>query len=186
MSIVRERSSVKNFTRRLAGALALNRSTYEDVEADPTATGQAVAVVLLASLATAVGAPAEAGVGPRGLLVIALAALGSWAAWALVTLEIGRHLLPEPTTRVRMGEMLRTMGFSAAPGLLRVLGVVPGLAAPVFALTALWMLAAMIVAVRQALDFTSTARAIAVCGLGFVLTVAIMLILGLWFGPSVS
>jgi hypothetical protein len=57
---------------------------------------------------------------------------------------------------------------------------------PVFAITALWMLAAMIVAVRQALDYQSTARAIAVCGLGWVLAMAMAIVLGLAFGPALS
>jgi hypothetical protein len=94
--------------------------------------------------------------------------------------------MPAPETRSDVGELLRTIGFSAAPGILRIFGVVPGAAIPAFVITAVWMLAAMIVAVRQALDYKSTARAIAVCGLGWVLTIVIAVGLGLVFGPAVS
>ena len=89
-------------------------------------------------------------------------------------------------TRVDVPQLLRTIGFAATPGLFRVFGVLPALTIPVFALTAVWMLAAMVVAVRQALDFTSTLRALAVCILGWLLAGLIVVAMGLWLTPSVS
>jgi hypothetical protein len=77
---------------------------------------------------------------------------------------------------VDVGQLLRTLGFSAAPGLLFVAGLWPPFATPVFTLVPLWMLATMVVAVRQALDYTSTARAVAVCLVGWALTIGIMVI----------
>jgi hypothetical protein len=76
--------------------------------------------------------------------------------------------MPEPQTRSNVGQLLRTIGFATAPGCLRVMGILPGSTLPVFALSAIWMLVAMVVAVRQALDYESTARALAVCALGWV------------------
>jgi hypothetical protein len=81
---------------------------------------------------------------------------------------------------------MRTIGFASTPGLLRVLGIMTPLAKPVFVLTALWMLAAMIVAVRQALDYTSTARAVAVCVVGWLLAIAFAVAFGLFFAPAVA
>ena len=123
---------------------------------------------------------------PSNIAFVSIVALLAWAAWALLTLQIGGRLLPQPQTRVDVGELLRTTGFAAAPGLLRVFGILPGVTIPAFALTAVWMLAAMIVGVRQALDYTSTARAIAVCALGWALAIAFAVILGLVFGPTVN
>ena len=100
--------------------------------------------------------------------------------------EIGGRLLPEPETSVDVGELLRTIGFASAPGLLRVFGVVPELTVPVFALATIWMLVAMIVAVRQALDYRSTARAIAVCTLGLALALGIVIVIGLFVSPALS
>jgi hypothetical protein len=175
-----------SFTVRLFGAAALDPEAYEDVEADRGATGQAVLVVLLSSLAAGIGARSTGGGSILNILWISGVSLVAWAAWALVTYEIGSRLLPEPDTRVDVGELLRTIGFASAPGLIRVLGVLPGLTIPVFAVSAVWMLAANVVAVRQALDYTSTARAIAVCGLGWSLAIALAVVLGLSFGPAVS
>src|SRR5439155_8384293 len=136
---------------------------YEEVEADKSATPQAFVVVVLSSLAAGVGARGFGGTSTVNIAFFTMVALLAWSAWALLTLQIGGRLLPEPQTRVDVGELLRTIGFSAAPGLLRVFGVLPGVTIPAFAITSVWMLAAMVVAVRQALDYTNTGRAIAVC-----------------------
>ena len=113
-------------------------------------------------------------------------ALMSWAAWALVMFEIGSRIMPDPETRTSPGELLRTLGFAATPGLSSLLGAVPGITTRVFVLVWLWMLLAMVVAVRQALDYRSTAKAVAVCLLGGILAAAIAVALGLFLGPTVS
>ncbi len=177
------------FPHRLMGASVLDVGTYEEVEADRAATGQALVVVLASSLAGGIGASglvAGGRVALPGVLLWSAVALIAWAAWAVLVFEIGGRLLPEPQTSVDVGELLRTIGFSSAPGILRVLGVMPAIAVPVFALTTAWMLVAMVVAVRQALDYRSTARAIGVCVLGLVLALAIAVGLGLFLTPPVS
>jgi hypothetical protein len=119
-------------------------------------------------------------------LIMSIAALLGWAGWALLVFEIGGRLLPTPDTRVDIPQLLRTIGFATTPGLFRVFGVLPALTIPVFAFTAVWMLAAMVVAVRQALDFASTGRALGVCILGWLLAGLIVIAMGLWLTPSVS
>ena len=175
-----------SFLIRVFGAVALDSAIYEEVEADASATSQAMFVVVLSSLAAGVGATGLGGISARNAFVVTAIALIAWAAWALVTFEIGARILPEPQTRADVGELLRTIGFASAPGLLRVFGIIPSVTIPAFAITAVWMLLATIVAVRQALDYTSTARAVAVCGLGWGLALAIAVALGLFFGPTVS
>ena len=179
-------ATVTSFPIRLIGALALDPTIYEEVEADPRATGQAALVVLMSSVSAGIGALGWGYGSIRGILFISSLALISWAAWALVTFEIGSRLMPDPQTRGDVGELLRTIGFASAPGMLRVFGVVPGATIPAFVITAVWMLCAMVVAVRQALDYTSTARAIAVCALGWALAIAMAAGVGLFFSPPVS
>src|SRR5215468_3710705 len=174
------------FPHRVMGASVLDVDTYEEVEADRGATAQALVVVLLSSLAGGIGSTGFSATGVPlvpGVFFWSAVSLIAWAAWALLVFEIGGRLLPEPDTRVDVGELLRTIGFSSAPGMLRIFGIVPVLAAPVFALTTLWMLVAMVVAVRQALDYRSTARAIGVCTLGLALALAIVLGFGLLASP---
>ena len=174
------------FVMRLIGALAIDPVTYEEVEADRSATGQAMLVVVLSSVGAGIGARGLGSGSPQSMVFISAVSLLAWVAWALLTFQIGVRLMPEADTRADVGELLRTIGFAAAPGMLRVFGIVPGAAIPAFAITSVWMLVAMVVAVRQALDYKSTARAIAVCGLGWALALAIAVGLGLVFGPTVS
>ena len=162
-----------SFVERMIGAARLDVHTYEEVEADTGATSQAMGVVVLAAVAAGIGAAREGGAG--GMVIGTVGALVGWYVWALVTYFVGTRILPAPATRTTVHEVLRTTGFSASPGLLRVLQLVPGLGT-LFALVAsLWMLASMVVAVRQALDFESTGRAVAVCLIGFVCYA------GVWF-----
>jgi hypothetical protein len=179
-------TATNNYVMRLIGAAALDTAIYEEVEADQGATAQALSVVLLSSLAAGIGARGLGGGSFQSVVFISVLALVLWAAWALVTFEIGARIMPEPQTRADVGQLLRTIGFATTPGLLRIFGVVTPMAIPVFAISAVWMLAAMIVAVRQALDYTHTTRAIAVCVLGWLLALSMALGIGLFYGPTLS
>jgi hypothetical protein len=173
------------FVQRLVGAAACDVAIYEDVEADRNATTQAFAVVLLASIATGLGFGGLTG-GPVDIAFFSIIALLAWASWAVLTYTIGVHILAEPQTRGDVGEMLRTLGFAATPGLLNLLGIMRPVARPVLFATSLWMLVTMIVAVRQTLDYRSTGRAVAVCVAGWGLAIVIAIGLGMFFTPPVS
>jgi hypothetical protein len=168
------------------GAAALDTAIYEEVEGDPKAGVQAAAVVVLSSLAAGIGARGFSENNLSNIALISIVSLMAWAAWALLTYEIGARLLPGPQTSVDIGQLMRTIGFAATPGLLRIFGFIPGATIPAFAVATIWMLAAMVVAVRQALDYTSTGRAVAVCVIGWLLALGFVLVLGLVFGPPVS
>jgi hypothetical protein len=164
-----------NFSNRIIRAAKLDVDLYEEVEADKSALGQAMGVVILSSIAAGIGSITRTGL--LGMLVVVVVALIGWYIWAYLTYFIGTKLLPEPQTKADHGELLRTIGFSSSPGLIRVLGIIPGLQGIVFPIAAVWMLVAMIIAVRQALDYTSTLRAIGVCAIGWVIQIAIFMLL---------
>jgi hypothetical protein len=167
------------FTDRMIRAAKLDAQLYEEVEADKEAMGQAMGVVVLSSVAAGLGGFGGAGVSEIVLLTIAT--LLGWYIWAALTYFIGTRFLPGAQTKADLGELLRTIGFSSSPGLLRVLGIIPGLARPVFLVASIWMLVAMVVAVRQALDYESTSRAIGVCVIGWIIQLAIAwLLLPTW------
>ncbi len=172
------------FMTRMLRAAKLDVPLYEEVEADHGAMPQAMGVVVLSSLAAGVGSVANLGLG--GILLGTLAALGSWYIWAWLTYFIGTRFLAEAQTEADLGQLLRTTGFSSSPGLIRVLGIIPGLGPIVFALAAIWMLVAMVIAVRQALDYTSTLRAVGVCAIGWIVQTLILLLLFALLGGGVS
>ena len=177
---------MNTFARRMVGAALLTRSTYEEVEADRHATWQALVVVLLSSAGGGVAAFALGAQTMSDLVVGMIASLIGWIAWAMLTYVIGTHLLPEPQTRADTGELLRTLGFAAAPGILRILAVIPFVGLALYGLVWIWMLLATIVAVRQALDYTSTARAVAVCVIGWALSFVLAAIIGSVMAPVVT
>jgi len=155
------------FKNRIIRAAKLDVNLYEEVEADKGALGQAMGVVVLSSIAAGLGSIGRVGLG--GILIGTITALIGWYVWAYLTYFIGTKLLPEPQTKANHGELLRTIGFSSSPGLIRVLGIIPGLAGFVFLVASIWMLIAMVIAVRQALDYRSTLRAAGVCVIGWII-----------------
>ena len=174
-----------SFTERMIGAARLDVQVYEEVEADTGATGQAMGVVLLSSLAGGIGSVGLGAGGLGGFVGGGIAALIGWAIWAFLTYIIGTRLLAEPQTRADVGELMRTLGFAQSPGLVRVVGILPGVGSLAVSIVSIWMLVAMVIAVRQALDYTSTWRAVGVCLVGWVLQIGISLVF-LLFGSNVS
>ena len=156
-----------SFQDRIIRAATLDVNVYEEVEADKSATVQAVEVVIFASIAAGIGSVASVGI--IGIFIGTIMALIGWLVWAYITYIIGVKLYPEPQTDSDYGELLRTMGFSSSPGMIRILGIIPGFSGIIFFLTGIWMLAAMVVAVRQALDYESTFRAVVVCIVGWII-----------------
>lgn len=169
-----------NFKDRIIRAAKLDVKLYEEVEADKGALRQAMGVVVLSSIAAGLGSIER--IGFSGILIGTITALISWYVWAYLTYFIGTKLLPEPKTKADHGELLRTVGFSSSPGLIRVLGIIPGLARIVFLVAAIWMLVAMVIAVRQALDYQSTFRALGVCIIGWIIQALILMLIFSIFG----
>ena len=164
------------FTERMIGAAKLDVATYEEVEADTTATGQAMLVVVLSSVAAGIGALGSIGI--VGLLIVTIGHLVVWFIWAGLIFIIGTKILPEPQTEADMGQLLRTIGFASSPGILRLLGFIPVLGTMLSFAVAIWMLVATVVATRQALDYKSTGRAVAVCAIGFVVYLVVSVVIG--------
>ncbi len=165
---------------RMIRAAKLDVSLYEEVEADKDALKQATVVVVMSSVAAGVGASSYGGIG--GLIFGTVAALAGWYVWAFLAYWIGTRLLPEPQTKADYGELLRSIGFSSAPGVIRVLGIIPGFAWLVFVVASVWMLVAMVIAVRQALDYTGTLRAVGVCVIGWLIQLLALALLFTLFG----
>ena len=170
------------FSDRMVRAAKLDVHLYEEVEADKGALSQAMGVVVLSSIAAGVGSIARAGLG--GILMGTITALVAWYLWAWLTYFVGTRFLPEPETKADVGELLRTIGFSSSPGLIRVLGIIPGLGQVVFLAASVWMLAAMVIAVRQALDYSSTLRAVGVCFIGWIVQALLFTLLFYLLGAT--
>ena len=151
---------------RVLGSAILQARSYEEVEADHTANWQAIAVVLLSSFGAAIGIRFTS---LMDLVILVAVAIAAWISWVLLTLLIGTTMLPGKDTKADFGQIFRTTGFSASPGILRAFGFLPGVGWYIFMGATIWMLFSFVVAIRQALDYSSTSRAFLVCLLGWLI-----------------
>jgi hypothetical protein len=153
------------------GALTLDAATYDEIEHDQSALGQAAGVVAIAAVCSGIGGAAG------GLGAILGGVVGAFLGWLLSTgiiwligVRIMGHTSDYP-------ELLRTLGFASAPQILMILAFLPVLGALVSIAVFFWGLAAYVVAVRQALD-VETGRAVVVCVLGWGAALLLVLLLG--------
>jgi hypothetical protein len=163
------------YLQRLIRACKLEPGLYEEVEADKKSFNQAMLTVILSSVAAGIGTITTGKF--IGMILSTVIALISWLIWAYLVYIIGTKLLPEKQTNSNTAELLRTIGFSSAPGIIRVLGIISSLRSSVFFIASIWMLASMIIAIRQALDYKSTLRAVQVCVLGWIVQILLVFLI---------
>jgi len=165
---------------RMIRAAKLDVNLYEEVEADQSALKQAMIVVILSSVAAGIGSMQT---GIFSLIIGTVVALVGWCIWAYLTYLIGTKLLPEPQTKADFKELLRTIGFASSPGVIKILGIISPLRNLVVLISGIWMLIAMVIAVRQALDYKSTGRAIGVCVISWIIQAAPFIIMFYFWSP---
>tara|TARA_B100000427_G_C15483176_1_gene584076 strand:+ start:765 stop:1331 length:567 start_codon:yes stop_codon:yes gene_type:complete len=157
-----------NYFQRLKKAMLFDVAFYEEVEKDKKFTDQAMMTVVLVAVFQGF---MIAGFAPIALVQGILGSLIRFLIWAFFIAFVGTRILPEPETESNTGELIRTLGFAYAPGLLVVLKVFPVIDNFVDPVVVILQLAAMTIAVRQALDFNSTVRAVGVCIVAFILMI---------------
>jgi hypothetical protein len=167
------------FVERMQGAAMLNIPTYEEVEHDRTATGQAAMVVAIAAVAQAIGSARGGGGGIIGALI---GQIIGWAIWAGLTYLVGTKLFGGTAD---WGELLRTLGFSQAPGVLYALGFIPGLGSLIRFAVGIWVAVAGVIAVRQALDIT-TGKAVATVLISIAILIIPVILLGGVFAAALG
>jgi hypothetical protein len=174
------------FFMRFIGALVLESSTYEDVEADRRSTMQSVVVVAAVCLAGGVAAMGPGFVSLPAFMTGAIVSLGAWLVWVSIIVTVGTVTFRERQTRSDLPELLRVLGFAAAPGVFIALAAMRAVAPFVLVVVALWMIAAAVIGVRQALDYRHTSRAVAVCVVSALVTSGLVFAVLMMFGTNVS
>lgn len=158
----------RSLTERMIGAALLDVTVYEEVEHDQDATGQAALVVVIVAIAAAIGRADE---GMGGMIGAIIGALFGWLIWSAVTYVVGTTLFGGTAT---WSELLRTLGFAQSPGVLAALGFIPVLGALALVVAGIWQLVTAVVAIRQALDF-STGKAILTAVVGWIAVAVFMI-----------
>ena len=156
-----------SLAERMTGAMKADVKTFQEIEADPTAVGQAVTVIVIAGVASIIGNVWRVGVA-AGVMTL-IANLIGYALWTLLVVLIGTKVMPEPTTKADFNEAFRVIGFTAAPGVFNVLAIIPFLGPLISLAVWIWMVVIGVVAVREVLDYSNTGRAIIVCLIAVVI-----------------
>lgn len=173
-----------SFGERVVGAMKLDVHTFEDVERDPTAMGQAVGVIVLAAVSAGIGNVWYGGL--SGILWGVVTSLIGYGVWTLLIWVIGTKVMPDPATKADLPETFRVVAFAAAPGLLGIVTIIPLLGWLLMLLIWLWMIAAMVIAVRQVLDYSTTGKAVIVVVIGFLVNLIVSVMLrAMFIGSSV-
>jgi hypothetical protein len=167
------------FGERIIGAAKLDANTFEDIERDPTAISQAIGVIALAAVSTGIGNVWYGGF--AGIIFGVFTSLIGYAVWAVIVWLVGTKVMPDPATKADFQETFRVIGFAAAPGILGFVTIIPILGWILIFCIWLWTIAAMVIAVKQVLDYTDTFKAVIVVIIGFVVNFVITMILGAMF-----
>jgi len=177
---------------RMVRAAKLDSNLYEEVEADEGANGQAFTAVLIVSIASGLGAGIAAIISGDsglwflwGLLLGIGTGIAGWLIWSLFAYVLGTTIFKGHVTEADYGQLIRTIGFSNTPRLLSFFSFIPFLGGFISFVALVWALVAGVIAVRQALDF-STWRAIGTCIVGWIIyTLIVFLIFGFVLGARV-
>ena len=168
---------------RMMGAALLRSDTYEDVEHDSGATLQAFLIVVLVSISSGIGAMLADDTSVVDALVFGVVGgIVSWAVWALTTWIVGSTILKTADTEANWGQLARGTGFAQTPGIFSFLVFLPGIGWVIGLVVFVWRIAAMLIAVRQCLDYTSTWRAFFVVIIAAIPTIIILAVVGALLG----
>lgn len=168
------------FGDRVVGAMRLDEKTFEDVEGDPTAMGQAVGVIVLGAVSSGIGWVFYGGL--TGIITNALFAIIGIAIWSTIIWLVGTKVMPEPTTKADFPQTFRVLGFASAPQLVSIITIIPVLGWLLMIVIMIWQIAAMVVAVKAVLDYSTIGKAVVVVLVGFVAYLVVSALLAVTFG----
>jgi len=147
------------FLNRIFRSVKIDPEVFNEVQKDKNATVSAAFVVILSSSAAGIGA---ASLGASNFILAPIFSLISWFVWAYIVYFVGVKLFPDPKTKTTQFALLRAIGFSSAPGIIRIFGFNEDLMTVTFIGSAFWMLVCMIVAVKETLNYKSLWKAFGV------------------------
>jgi hypothetical protein len=168
----RQGDGMANLTERMVGAMKADVKTFQEIEADPNAMGQAITVIVIAGVAALIGNIFRSGIG-GGIMALIMSLIG-YAVWSILVVLIGTKVMPEPTTKADFNEAFRVIGFTASPGVFNVLAIIPFLGPLISLVIGIWMLVIGVIAVREVLDYSNVGRAIVVCLIAFVVYMCVL------------
>lgn len=158
------------YFNRFFRAASLDVTFYQEVVAQPLLLNQAWITVLLYAMLAAWGNFGRAGA--VGSNIAMISALIGWYIWAFSSYFIATKFFGGGSADAQRSDrkaVIRAMGFACAPGVIQILGMIPGLGLAVLVLSSIWMVVAATKAINVALNIESTAHAAAACIIGWIM-----------------
>ena len=147
------------FLNRIFRVVKIDPDVFNEIQKDKNATISAAIVVVLSSSAAGIGAIS---LGASNFMLAPFFSLISWFVWAYIVYFVGVKLFPDTKTKTTQASLLRAIGFSSAPGIIRIFGFNEDLMTVTFVGSAFWMLVCMVVAVKETLNYKSLWKAFGV------------------------
>jgi len=169
---------------RVVKAAMLDKEFYQKAEADTSLTQEALMVVILVSVAGAVGSfiggliGGNIGTAFLGLIVSVVMGVATYYIWAYVTYFVGTQLF---NATADAGELLRVLGYASGPRVLSILSFIPCVGGLAGLAGGIWSLVAGFIGVKEALDLDTTKTLITVV-IGWVIVTVISLVIGAVMG----
>lgn len=171
---------------RMLRVIKLDSSLFEEIIDDSTSQSQYAWVVAILAMATGFGMFSQAGATAVNICLVTT--FLSWYFWAFSVYFIGTYMFREVESKTDRKTIMRVMGFANAPGALRLLGVVPQTAPVVFLVTTIWMIAASVTGVKQAMHIRENSKVVVLCAgtwlLSFLVQVLLLILFFSVFGVS--
>jgi hypothetical protein len=162
------------FFTRIYRSVKIDPEVFNEVQKDKNATISAALVVILSSSAAGIGATS---LGASNFILAPIFSLISWFVWAYIVYFVGVKLFPETKTKTTQFALLRAIGFSSAPGIIRIFGFNEDLMTVTFIGSAFWMLACMVVAVKETLYYKSLWKAFGVVIISWLVQAFLLLVI---------
>ena len=175
----------------MLGFLRLDERVINDVEQDTNATSQALIVVILVAIASAIGnvtVGAERGSDDnfwRAVIFGAIAAVAGWIVFSIIAYFVGTSLFGTAQTSATIGQVMRVVGFAQTPKLIGILGFIPLIGWIASLVAWVWFVVVAIVALRNAFEF-STERAVGTAIVALIIQVVVQLLIALIIGLPIA
>ena len=173
-------AAIRSISRSIIRVISFDTAIYAEVAGNKAATLQALSIVLLSALAAGIPAYFEAGFAGFDRIVsqMFLAVVG-WVLWVSITYFVGTQIFRKRASERDWKSLARALGFAQSAGILRILGVIPGLGAALTLVVLVWIFIASVLAIRGALGLNSHWQAIGIVAIGLIPFVPIMAFLNL-------
>ena len=160
---------MKPIFKRMQRAIMLDQTLFDEIVADPSIQGQSVWVVAIFAMTTAFGTFSM--ISGTAVNIGLITTIITWYIWAFSVFYVGTRILGPMSEGSDRKTIMRVVAFASAPGVIRLLGVIPKITMIILAISSIWILIAAVMGLKKVFVQATTAKITMVC-------------VGSWFAAS--